>query len=239
MRAHRARLLLQAASGDTRCNRSRPTAVRSLRFLRRSPACMSVETSRPVSAATTASGRVKVANPAGEHHDVSTNHSSPSSPSPSLLRPRATRRRLGLACPPRTSPAPPNRHDDEVCGVNTLRGTYVFAASGLQHRRWGRATEGDRRGRRVQRRRHAVGSRRDGQREWRDRPHVEWGRDLYGRGRLLGNHPLRRSDLRHLRVAGCRDDLDDPDQSEHRLPRDGDTDIARPRPALTRWPTTR
>ncbi len=30
------------------------------------------------------------------------------------------------------------------CGVDTLRGTYALHCHRVQHRRWGRATEGDR-----------------------------------------------------------------------------------------------
>ena len=129
-------------------------------------------------------------------------------------------------------------HDD-VCGVRTLRGTYTFAASGFN------IVAGVAQPKAIV---EVIEFNGDGTLSVPAATlsangviirTVQWDRHLYRRGRLLGNHPLRRSGLRHLRFAGCRNDLDDPEQSKHRHAGDGDTDIARPRPALTSSSTVR
>ena len=128
---------------------------------------------------------------------------------------------------------------DEVCGVKTLRGTYVFAATGFN------IVAGVALPKAIV---EVIEFNGDGTLSVPAATlsangviirSVTWDRELYRRGRLLRNHPVRGSDIRYLRFAGCRNDLADPEQSKLRLPGDGDTDIARPRPALTGSSTVR
>ena len=110
--------------------------------------------------------------------------------------------RPGLPTTNVTARSEQSNHDDDVCGVNTLRGTYVFAATGFN------IVAGVAQPKAIV---EVIEFNGDGTLSVPAATlsangmivrTVAWDWDLYRRGRLLGNHPLHRSGIRHLRCAG-------------------------------------